>query len=124
MDQIFLTNLSARGIIGVYDWEREEPQEIQLNVTLFTDLRKAGRTDDYTDSIDYHALANRLLAHIAAARPLTVEALAADLARLCLEDPRVERVRLRVEKPGAVHFAQSAGVEIERTRQDLVDFDP
>jgi FolB domain-containing protein len=119
MDQIFLTNLSARGVIGVYDWERDEPQEIRLNVTLFTDLRRAGQSDDVADSIDYHALGNRLLAYVAEARPLTVEALASVLARLCLEDPRVERVRLRVEKPAAVRFAQSVGVEIERTRQDL-----
>jgi dihydroneopterin aldolase len=47
---------------------------------------------------------------------LTVEALATDLAKICLEDPQVERVRVRVEKPGAVRFTRSVGVEVERSR--------
>jgi dihydroneopterin aldolase len=48
-----------------------------------------------------------------------VEALAADVARLCLEEAGVMKVRVRVEKPGAVRFAESVGVEIERSRKDL-----
>ena len=47
------------------------------------------------------------------------EKLAAEIAAICLEDPRVERVTVRVEKPGALRFARSVGVEIDRTRADL-----
>ena len=47
-----------------------------------------------------------------------MEALAADLARLCLEQAGVQKVRMRVEKPGAVRFARSVGVEIERSQGD------
>jgi FolB domain-containing protein len=119
MDQVFITDLVARGIIGVNDWEREKPQEILINIVLFADLKKAGQSDDLQDSLDYRSVAKKVLAHAETARRLTVEALAADLARLCLEDPRVEKVRLRVEKPGAVRFSRSVGVEIERFRQDL-----
>lgn len=118
MDKVILNELSARGVIGVYDWEREEPQEIRLSVVLYTDLRRAGASDDLADSVDYHALSNRLLAYVETARPLTVEKLADGLARLCLEPPQVERVIVRVEKPGAIRFARSVGVEIERTRRD------
>jgi len=50
---------------------------------------------------------------------LTVEALATDLAQLCLEVARVAKVRVRVEKPGAVRFSRSVGVEIERAKEDL-----
>ena len=118
MDQVFISGLSARGIIGVYDWERSEPQEILIDVVLFTDLRKAGQSDDVRDSVDYHAVARKVQTHAEPARRLTVEALAADLARICLAEPGVERVRLRVEKPSAVGFTKSVGVEIERGRED------
>ncbi len=47
----------------------------------------------------------------------TVEALAEDIAQICLEDPKVIKTTVRVEKPGAVRFAQSVGVEIERSRK-------
>jgi dihydroneopterin aldolase len=49
---------------------------------------------------------------------LTVEALAEDLARICLEEHGVKRALVRVEKPGAVRFTRSVGVEIERGRED------
>jgi FolB domain-containing protein len=119
MDQIFITDLSARGIIGINDWEREKAQEILINIVLFADLRKAGQSDDLNDSVNYRSVAKKVQAHAETAARLTVEALAADLARLCLAEPGVERVRVKVEKPGAVRFSKSVGVEIERGKDDL-----
>jgi FolB domain-containing protein len=119
MDEVFIRDLSARGIIGLNDWEREKPQEILINITLYTDLREAGQSDDIAGSVNYRTIAKKAQAHAETAKRLTVEALAADLARLCLEDPLVQQVKVRVEKPGAVRFARSVGVEIVRTRQDL-----
>ena len=116
MDQVFISDLSARGIIGVNDWEREKPQEMLINLVLFGDLTKAGQSDDIQDSINYRTIAKKVLAHAETAQRFTVEALAADLARLCLEEPGVQKVRVRVEKPGAVRFSRSVGVEIERER--------
>ena len=119
MDQVFITDLVARGIIGINDWERKKPQEMRINIVLFADLRKAGKSDDIQDCVNYRTVAKKILAHAETARRFTVEALAADLARLCLEELGVMKVRVRVEKPGAVRFAKSVGVEIERSKEDL-----
>ena len=119
MDQTFITDLVARGILGVNDSERDKPQEIRINIILFTDQSKAGKSDDIQDCVNYSTVAKKVIAHTETARRFTVEALAADLARLCLEDPGVIKVRVRVEKPGAVRFARSVGVEIERCKEDL-----
>ena len=118
MDQIFINDLTARGILGINDWEREKPQEIRINLVLFADLSAAGASDALADSVNYRTVAKKALAHAESARRFTVEALAADLARLCLEEPGVTKVRVRVEKPGAVRFARSVGVEIERSRAE------
>ena len=120
MDQVFINDLIARGIIGVNDWEREKPQEILINIVLFADLRKAGNSDNIEDSVNYRTVAKKVLAHAESAQRQTVEALASDLARLCLEELGVQRVRIRVEKPGAVRFSRSVGVEVERSKEDLV----
>lgn len=117
MDQILIKDLVARGIIGVYPHEREKPQEILINITLFADLRKAGESDDLNDTVSYRTIAKSVLAHAESAKRYTVEALAADIARICLAEPGVERARVRVEKPGAVRFSRSVGVEIERARE-------
>lgn len=116
MDQIIIKDLVARGIIGVNDSEREKPQEILINIVMFADLNKAGESDDINDTANYRTVAKKAISHAETAKRFTVESLAADIARICLEEPAVMTVRVRVEKPGAVRFAKSVGVEIERAR--------
>ena len=116
MDKVIIKNLTARGIIGINDWERVKKQEILINITLFADLIIAGESDKIEDSVNYRTVAKKVLEHAENSSRFTVEALAADIARICLEEPKVLKVCVRVEKPGAVRFAHSVGVEIERTR--------
>lgn len=114
MDQILITDLLARGVIGISDKERSRPQDILINVAVYTDITRASQTDAIEDCCDYSQLSKKLLAHAESAARYTVEALAADLACLILAEPEVKGARVRVEKPGAVRFARSVGVEIER----------
>jgi len=116
MDKVFIKELRVRGILGIHDWERVTPREIVISVTLYTDTRKAARSDDIVDCVDYSATAKKIRAHAESAGRMTVEALANDIARLCLEDTMVRKVLVRVEKPGAVAESASVGVEIERAR--------
>jgi FolB domain-containing protein len=118
MDKVFIKDLLVRGIIGVNDWERKRAQDILINITVFTDTGRAAESDNIRDCVDYSALAKKIQAHAEAAARLTVEALANDLAKICLEQTNVMRVIVRVEKPGAVRFAKSVGVEIERGRNE------
>ena len=116
MDKTFIKDLLVRGIIGIRDWEREKVQDILINVTVFSDTTLAAETDDITYCVDYSALAKKVQTHAETAARLTVEALANDLAKICLQESLVQKVIVRVEKPGAVRFAKSVGVEIERRR--------
>jgi FolB domain-containing protein len=117
MDQVFIKDLLVRGIIGINDWEREKPQDILINIVLYADLTRAGQTDDISHSINYRTISKKAQARAETAERLTVEALAADIANICLEDPGVMKVRVKVEKPNAVRFARSVGVEVERKRE-------
>jgi len=120
-DSIVIRDLLVRGVIGINDWERKVRQDILVNLVVWTDLRPAGESDDIEDTVDYKALAKRVIAHVEGAARLTVEALASDVARMCLEQPGAERVKVRIEKPGALRFAESVGVEIEREPSDFQD---
>jgi len=117
MDKTFIKDLVARGIIGINDWEREKPQEMLINITVFSDTRPAAKSDDLADCVDYRGLAKKAQSHAEKAARFTVEALANDIADICLEQKLVQRVIVRVEKPGAVRFSSSVGVEIERAKQ-------
>ena len=116
LGKVFISDLVVRGIIGVNAWERETPQDFVINLVLFTDLTRAGETDDIADCLDYQDVAGKVTTHAVSAQRFTVEALAADVARIALGYPGVQRVRVRVEKPGAVASCRSVGVEIERDR--------
>ena len=118
MDKVFIKDLLVRGIIGIREWEREKEQDILINVTVYTNTIPAAESADINDCVDYSALAKKIQSHAETAKRLTVEALANDLARICLETPLVRKVVVRVEKPGAVRFAKSVGVEVERKRDE------
>ena len=114
MDKIIIKDLRATGIIGIYDHERNIPQEMLINVVLFTNTRKAAATDNIADCVDYEKIANKIKTHAETSQRLTVEALAEDISRLCLETPGVRQANIRVEKTQAIPFTGSVGVEIER----------
>jgi FolB domain-containing protein len=114
MDKIIIKNLRVTGIIGIYEHERTTPQEMLINIVLFTDIHKAAKTDNFAECIDYEKVANKVKAHAETSKRLTVEALAEDLAQLCLETTGVQRVNVRLEKTQAITYTGSVGVEIER----------
>jgi len=118
-DEIHIKDLLLRGIVGINKEEREKRQDILLDITLFADTSVAGRSDDISDAVNYRTLTKRVIRMVEASSFFLVERLAAEVVALCLADPRVEAARVRVEKPGALRFARSVGVEIERTREDL-----
>jgi len=118
-DKILIRDLLVRAIIGVNEDERHRPQDVLINVTLEVDVRRAGITDDLGDTADYAALAKRIV-HLAESSAFyLVERLATEIARLALDDAHVEAVMVRVEKPRALRYGRSVGVEIHRRRGDL-----
>jgi FolB domain-containing protein len=117
MDRVFIKDLLVRGIIGINDWEREKPQDILINIVIYTDLTKAGQTDNIGNSVNYRTISKKAQARAETAQRLTVEALAADIAEICLQEKGVVKARVKVEKPNAVRFASSVGVEVERSRE-------
>lgn len=114
MDEIFITDLIVQTVIGVYEWERKNPQDILINIRMFTDSRKAAQTDNIEDCIDYGEMARKIQAHAENSTRFTVESFAEDIANLCLEHQLVKKVNVRVEKVGVVKGTSSVGLQIER----------
>jgi len=115
-DHIFIRDLAIRCIIGVDEYERREKQEVMVQITLDVDLRRAGRTDDLADSVDYSSLKKQILQATENSRFRLIEALAQCIADECLKQSKIECVRVAVEKPCALRFARTVGVEIVRHR--------
>jgi 7,8-dihydroneopterin aldolase/epimerase/oxygenase len=116
VDRIFLTALSADAIIGIYDWEREVRQRVEVDLEMWMDLTAAAASDSIDDTLNYKAVAKRVLAFVQESRFRLVEALAGEIARILLAEFPVARVRVTVHKPGAVRHSRDVGVIIERGR--------
>jgi FolB domain-containing protein len=118
LDAIHIDHLLLRTIIGINPEERENFQDVVISLTCYTDTRRAGQSDEIEDTLNYRSVTKRIIDHVEGSRYQLVEALAASIAHLVLTEFDVERVRVRVDKPGAVRFARSVGVEIVRDRVD------
>lgn len=118
MDRVFIKDLLLRAIIGINDEERVKKQDVVVNIELETDTRPAAATDAIEDAVNYRDLAKSTIDLVETSRFFLVERLAEEIAKACLADPRVRKVRVTVEKPTAVRFAKGVGVSIERDRGD------
>jgi FolB domain-containing protein len=118
VDKIFIKDLLVRGILGINEWEREKQQDILINVTLYTPIREGTLNDSIEACVNYRTVAKKIIQHVENSSRFTVEALAADLASLCLEEKGVAKVKLSVEKPNALRFSKSVGVEITREKKE------
>lgn len=117
LDRIYIRDLALRCIIGIEPHERDKLQDVVINITLHTDLRRAGRSDDIADTVDYKAIKSKVVDLVEGSSYLLVERLAEQVADVCLAEPRVRRVEVTVDKPGALRFARSVAVEIYRERR-------
>lgn len=118
-DQIQIKDLLLRTIIGINEDERRNRQDALINIVLHADTRAAGASDEIEDAVNYRTITKRVIKRVEESQFYLVEKMAAEIAAICLEDPRVEAVDVRVEKPGALRFARSVGVEVHRTRSEL-----
>ena len=117
LDRIHIVDLSVFGIVGIKADERITPQEILVNATLGVDSTAAAKSDQIGDAANYRTITKQVIELVEGSRFLLIEKLAEEVAGVCLGAPRVESARVTVEKPGAIRFARSAGVTIERRQR-------
>ena len=114
MDIIYIRNLTIETVIGIYDWERCVRQTVSLDVEMACDIRQAAQSDAIADTLNYKAIAKRLIAFIGDSEFLLIETMAERCAALIREEFAVPWLRLRLSKPGALRGADDVGVIIER----------
>jgi len=114
MDIVFINELRIETIIGIYDWERKVKQTVSLDLEMGTDISKSAATDAIEDTLNYKAVAKRLIAFVEDSEYLLVETLAEKITEIVLSEFSVPWLKLTVRKPGAVRGSRDVGVIIER----------
>ncbi len=114
MDIIYLHDLKIETIIGIFDWEREVKQIVILDLDMAADVHHAAKTDNISDTLNYKAVAKRLIDFVGSSEFQLVETLAEHVAEIVLKEFNVPWLKLRINKSGAVRYAGDVGVVIER----------
>ncbi len=116
-DIVFINDLRIETVIGIYDWERKIRQTVSLDLEMATDIARVAATDAIEDTLNYKAVAKRLIAFVGDSDFQLVETLAEKCAAIVLDEFDVSWLRLTLRKPGAVSSSRDVGVRIERGRK-------
>ena len=114
MDIVFIRELEIETVIGIYDWERKIKQVISIDLDMVTDIKKSALSDEIEDTLNYKAVAKRLITFVEESRFQLVETLAEKICEIVMKEFDVPWVRLTLHKPGAVNGSRSVGVMIQR----------
>ena len=117
LDRIEIKDLLLRCIIGINAEERKDRQDVLINIVLLGDFSEAAESDDIKDAVNYRTTTKQVVEHVEASEYFLLERMAERIVGICLRDQHVKLVQVSVEKPGALRFARSVSVRIEREQK-------
>ena len=118
MDKIILTDLRIDTVIGIWDWEKRNPQTISIDLEMQTDTQKVSLSDSIENALDYKAVSKRVKQFIQESQFNLIETLAENVAKIILEEFDIQWLKLSISKPFAIRDSSNVGVCIERTKDD------
>jgi len=116
-DYIYIEGLEVDTVIGLFDWEREIRQRLVIDLRLdVANIPRTAKTDDIRYTLDYAAIADRVIEYVQVSSFHLIESLAERIAELVMREFDVPKLRVKVSKPGAIPAARNVAVEIKRSR--------
>ena len=114
MDKIIINGLQVKSLIGVYEWERKQPQALIVDAEISLDLSTAAMSDDVNDTLDYAAIAIAIEELCSHATFELLEALAGYLIQHLFTYEGVKQVQIKLTKPNILKNADSVSVQLFR----------
>lgn len=115
--QISVKDLDFEAILGVLPFERERPQPLRLNFSLWLDFEPIAAQDSIDETVDYAKLAEDLIEFIRNSKFGLVETLVYRAAqRLLSASPKILAASVRIEKPEAIPHSKGSAAEIRLER--------
>ncbi len=114
---IYLHGLRVAAVIGIYEWEQRIRQILVIDLEMAADIRTAAAADSIAQTLNYKAVAERVITFVEATRFQLIETLAERVADILLDEFKIPWVKVSVSKPGAIKGSREVGVVIERGRR-------
>ena len=116
MDKIKLTELTVNTVIGIWDWEKRNPQKVVFDIEMSTDINKASKSDSIKDALDYKAVSKRVKQYALENQFDLIEALADKVAEIIIIEFEVSWVKLTISTPYAIRDSKNVSLMIERSK--------
>jgi len=112
---IQIKRMKVSPIIGIHEHEREHRQELYISLSLRVHAPEAPHSDSLRDTLDYQAIHDELFEWIQHSSFHLLETLAKAIIDRLQHYPRVEWMRVEIDKPQALLHAESVSVELEQS---------
>jgi D-erythro-7,8-dihydroneopterin triphosphate epimerase len=111
-----IENIRLRTIVGIYEWEKNNKQDVIINVELEFDGSAAIKSDQISDSVNYKTINKEIIGHVENGNFDLIEKIAGDVLEIIMKDIKVQKATVKVDKPGALRFTDSVSVQLSRTK--------
>ena len=117
--QIQVKDLRLRTIIGIFPWEKENKQDVILNIKITFNGEQAGLSDKIADTLDYKTITKKIIHFVENNQFELIESMVNQVLDIIMDPDRpnhelIEQAFVEIDKPGALRFADS--VSINNTR--------
>ncbi len=107
---IKIENLRLRAVVGIFEWEKNILQDLIVNLEMEVDRSDPARHDDISGTVDYKKISKQIIRFVEGGKFGIIETIAVGIAEMALADEKVGKVSVKVDKPGALRFADSVSV--------------
>ena len=116
MDTIFIREFRVDAWVGIYEWEKQRAQTLEMDIEIAIPGNQVGRTDNIHDTVHYGEVVERIVKELADRRFKLLEALAEHVCAIITGEFKAPWVRLSVAKLGHIPKVRKVGVVLERRR--------
>lgn len=117
MDTIFISELRIDALIGIYAWEREAPQTVELNLEIAVNAARCARSGRISDTVDYAKVVKRIREALADRHFTLIEKLAEELAAIIMTEFGSPWIRVSIAKLAPIPGVRKLGLTIERGKK-------
>ena len=111
---IKIKNLRLKTVLGIHAWEEKIDREIIINAEIETNNFDSLASDNIEDTIDYDSIVLKIRNLLQSQRFKLIEKMAAEIMKKIMEDKRIIRCKLEVDKVGVFVDVDSFSVTLEQ----------
>ena len=117
-DLIFLNDFMIDANIGVYKHEKIRSQPLRINIIAKVKNPKKINDNKLYSVVCYNQISKKIKKIIKSGHTILLEKLAEKIFQECFKNKRIQTMKIRLEKLDAIQEAESAGIEVERSRSE------